>query len=169
MIVHALARLGEAMAPMRIERHGNERRVMRPLLEHGAFARVQAVEMVRPVGRVAGVQDVTLRALDDADGINLHEAERLDDVARAFGACPRGDDVRGKSRGRRRSRSPGIAHPQSLFVARTILLIGPDCDKRANYSSHEGKDAEAKYPLSGSPEVLANGSVFFKAAKRFRC
>ena len=74
------ARFGvrEAMPPMGIVLQRDERGIMCPMLEQSGRFRLQPFEMARPVGGVARIEDVMMRALDDADGIELHIAELAD-------------------------------------------------------------------------------------------
>src|SRR5690606_3089182 len=65
----------KAVMPVRVELDGDERGVVRPVLEKRAAFVVERVEGFAPVSARAREEDHVVGALHRVDGIELHEAE----------------------------------------------------------------------------------------------
>ena len=68
----------EAQPPVGIERHGDDRSVVGPVLEQGPPPFQQVVELSRPVASAPGGENHVMGALYRGDAVDLDEAEALD-------------------------------------------------------------------------------------------
>ena len=74
----------EPQLPIGIERHGDDRRIVGPVLEQRAPPFQQVVEMLRPVASAPGGQNHMVGALDRGDAVDLDEAQTLDQPCKIF-------------------------------------------------------------------------------------